>query len=340
MIDRIRLSESELTTLAPGAGLPGRCVALLQQQKQTWELLRNGYNGLAAVQTRTIQFDGFTVNVQFNAARLASASAKVDEKSIKERKCFLCPANLPPLQRGLFFQNEYLILCNPFPILPEHFTISHIEHTPQRILPSFDALLALSRDMGEGYTAFYNGPQCGASAPDHLHLQAGNRGFMPIDDDYEAIKPAGQPLLENDRLRVYAVENYLRRLIAFESRDEQLLKTAFGVFHAAFQQLAVNEVEPLMNVLSLYEKGSWRVIVFPRARHRPSCFHAEGDSRILVSPGCVDLGGVVITPLEADFHKLNRRIVTQIFEEVCLPGDSFAQLCERLRENLPDTPAA
>ena len=164
-----------------------------------------------------IEFDGFKIVLQYNPARLISSAAKVDAKSVRERKCFLCSPNLPRDQRGLDFGREYVILCNPFPIFPEHFTIPHKEHRPQMIGGNMDVMLDLAKEMASRYTIFYNGPRCGASAPDHLHFQAGSRGFMPIEREYKTIKQHGEALCETRQVSVCAVENYLRRFISIES---------------------------------------------------------------------------------------------------------------------------
>ena len=194
--------------LAPhisGNTLASKAQALLQHQKGTWEMLRNGYDTLRTVRTRVFDFDGFQIKVQFNPGRLTSTVAKVDAASIKERKCFLCTENLPPAQRGIPCDGDYLVLCNPFPIFPEHFTISSVRHTPQLIRDSFAALLYLTRDLGARYTVLYNGPKCGASAPDHLHFQAGNRSYLPIDAEFETLKQnRARRLFESDSLRAYS----------------------------------------------------------------------------------------------------------------------------------------
>ena len=121
------------------------------------------------------------MKVQFNPGRYISTSAKVDEKSINDRKCFLCPANLPEEQKGILYEEEYLILGNPFPIFPEHFTIPNINHVPQQIKNNFPLMLKLTKDLSKHYVVLYNGPKCGASAPDHFHFQAGTKNFMPIE---------------------------------------------------------------------------------------------------------------------------------------------------------------
>ena len=174
---------------------------LFEIQKEQWPMLAAGFKSLDTVKSKTFQFDGFKIKAQFNAGRMTSTSAKVDPKSISERKCFLCTENLPAEQKGILYKDKYLILCNPFPIFPTHFTLTHKEHQPQRILDTFPDMLDLSKDLSKHYSVIYNGPRCGASAPDHLHFQAGNKSFMPIDDEFHQIKNEyGKEIFEDDNL--------------------------------------------------------------------------------------------------------------------------------------------
>jgi len=348
MIDRI-IPERDLIPFCTGEDLGSRARGLLLQQKATWELLRNGYASLDTVRTRAFEFDGFVIKVQYNPGRLTSSSAKVDQQSIRERRCFLCPRNLPAEQRGLSYHDEYLILCNPFPIFPEHFTLSYKEHSAQQISSSFETLLNLSKELSKNYTVFYNGPKCGASAPDHLHFQAGDKQFMPIDREYERVKGAfADQLVSGEVIRAYSVEKYLRRFVSLESKDPHALLRAFAAFYKALQGVSTDgdksrdprdesrdpRGEPMMNILSFYDKEEWRVILFPRAKHRPSFFFLEGEGRILLSPAAVDLGGVCITPLERDFERITRENVIQMFSEISLSAEAFGGLKKRLSKDL------
>ena len=312
-----------------------RAHQLLVAQREEWPMLRRDYASLPAVQARAIDFDGFKIVLQYNPARLISSAAKVDAKSVRERKCFLCSPNLPRDQRGLDFGREYVILCNPFPIFPEHFTIPHREHRAQKISGSLDVMLDLAKQMSSRYTIFYNGPRCGASAPDHLHFQAGSRGFMPIDREYEAIARRGVRLAETRAFGVVAVENYLRRFVSIESNDPEMLAKVFAAVESALQQIAGSgDEEPLMNVLATYDNDAWRVIIVPRARHRPSFYFAEGEEKILLSPAAVEMGGICAVPLQKDFKRLDREHLVQAFGEVTLSADHFTRLRETLAATL------
>lgn len=302
---------------ANGSDLADQARALLRQQSETWPMLQTGAATLDTVVVREIALDHFRMKVQFNAGRITSTAAKVDSKSIAERKCFLCMENLPPAQRGIE-AGEYVVLCNPFPIFPEHFTIPHRDHIDQRIPGSFDDMLRLTRGMGSRYSLFYNGPKCGASAPDHLHFQAGDFGFMPIDTGWEdLIEPCGDWLMQAEGARVAAIDDGLRRMIVIESEDANRASDLFTRTFESFSRF--NETpddEPRVNVLTAFRNGRYRTIVFLRRAHRPWQFFAEGDDRIVFSPASVDFGGVCITPVEKDFHLMSRELLEDMFDQV------------------------
>jgi len=326
MLDRITLVPSDPSDLGQSAQ------SLLAQQKQSWEMLARGYGTLDSVQTRSIQLDDMTIKLQFNPGRMTSSAAKVDAKSIAERQCFLCPGNLPAEQRGLLFQQDYVVLCNPFPIFPEHFTIPHKKHVPQQIGTSFGAMLDLARALRSRYTVFYNGPKCGASAPDHLHFQAGNKAFMIVENEYSALKSAhGRPVGALSGVEAVAVAHPLRPFIGLESSDRDGLIRAFSAYERAFREVNHSSDEPLMNILAGYSREAWRIIIFPRAKHRPAFFFAEGDAKKLLSPASVDIGGVCITPVERDFHRITGDHLREMFSECCLSPGQFSELAASLK---------
>lgn len=333
--EQIVISEAELAPFVTGTNPASKAHGLLLQQKGAWELLRKGYDTLQTVRTRAFEFDGFRINVQFNPGRMTSTAAKVDASSIRERKCFLCTHNLPPGQRGILYNGAYFLLCNPYPIFPEHFTISFLQHTPQRILDSFGTLLELTRELADRYTVFYNGPKCGASAPDHLHFQAGNRSFVPIDAEYDAVKAQhAVPLFESRSFRAYSVENYLRHFVAFESAEADIVTRAFAALHEVLRNGTPTGEEPMLNILGFYTRHEWRIFVFPRAKHRPSFYFKEGEDKLLISPAAVELGGVCTLPREQDFDKVTRERIVEMFNEVCVSQEQFAAIRARLAPKL------
>lgn len=340
MIAEKSLSHAELQ---PFGGVDGDYSeltrALLRQQKSVWEQLASGYESLETVRVREFRFEGFTIKVQFNPGRIISSSAKVDEKSIKERKCFLCIENLPADQKGIAYKSEYLILCNPFPIFPEHYTIPNIHHVPQRIDSAFGIMLDLSKDIGKYYTVFYNGPKCGASAPDHLHFQAGNKGFMLIEEQFDALKLSfGETIHRNDELEITAIDDSLRRFIGVESADKTLIEDVFKKFYTAYTTQNGNGEEPMMNIISFYipDTNRWRVLFIPRGKHRPSYYFLEGDEKLLLSPASVDYGGILITPLEKDFKRLSEEHIRQMFGEVSLDLSIFQNVVSALKKDMEE----
>lgn len=292
---------------------------LLTEQLASWEMARNNYAALSGVQVKELNVNGIPYKVQFNPARIVSSGAKVDAKSIKERKCFLCPANLPVEQRGVPFEGHYNILVNPFPIFPRHLTIPETAHVDQRIALRFGDMLDLAQQLTD-YTIFYNGPKCGASAPDHAHFQAGNKGFMPIEQDWRE-QVAGK-VADYGQATLWYLNDSPRTTLVIESADR---KTALKLFDIVYRSLDIQpgEDEPMMNVLAMYEASKWIVFIFPRAKHRPVCYTAEGDANLLSSPASVDLGGVFITPVEKDFIKITAEDIAQILSEVCLSPADF-----------------
>jgi hypothetical protein len=335
-IETIQLKDDLINSFAALDDFGSAAKILLNRQMGIWEQLAESYNYLKTVQTKYFEFDGFGIKVQFNSKRLISSSAVVDEVAIGKRGCFLCIKNLPKPQKVILYNEDYLILANPFPIFPEHFTIANINHFPQRITDSFYALLSLSKSMSKYFTVFYNGPKCGASAPDHLHFQAGNKYFMPLDSDYpELIKKYGEILFEEPGLNVSAVNDGLRKFVSLEGEAEEILIYAFGLFLESYCSLRKFEDEPMLNILSAFdEENGWRIIIFLREKHRPSRFFALDDSKILLSPAAVDLGGVCITPREVDFSKITKENLVEILTEVNISDELFQLVKSALKENL------
>lgn len=307
---------------------------LIQQQKQAWELARINYLGLEKVESKAFAFDGFKILAQHNPGRIRSSAAKTDAKSIAQRACFLCPANRPAEQQGISFGTDFTILINPFPIFTKHLTISLNEHRPQEIRPYLADLLSLSKALPE-LTIFYNGPKCGASAPDHFHFQAGSKSQMPIDLEIETVlEKWGESLFQNEQTSIMALgEMYLRRLICLTSISEKELIYALETVLGLMAKHS-DESEPMMNILSRYENGQWTVVLFPREQQRPQQFYAEGTEQILISPASVEMGGLVILPRKEDFDKLTRNDLIDVYRQVTINDRAFEELKHQIKLKL------
>ncbi|MEE4178139.1 MAG: DUF4922 domain-containing protein [Bacteroides sp.] len=298
--------------------------ALFEDQLQNWDLARANYLGMQKAVTKHLPFSGLAeLRVQFNPERIYSTSAKVDAKSISERPCFLCPAFLPPQQKAVPFNHDYLVLVNPFPIFPRHLTIPYKDHIPQQLGGRFGDMLDLARAL-DNFVVFYNGPRCGASAPDHFHFQAGSKGFMPVEADFE--KPLKVLLSEEDGSKIYTFENYLRHVLVFTSNDSLWLEAETARAIRVLSGFDPGHPEPMMNVLASWNDDHWRIFLFPRKTHRPWQFFAEGPGQILLSPAAVDMGGVLIIPRQEDFDKLDLENSLDILSQVTLGPEQWKEL--------------
>ena len=289
---------------------------LFEQQLSVWEMARNNFEGLKTVQIREFDFDGFGVKVQFNPARMVSSGAKVDAKTIAQRKCFLCAANRPEVQRGIEWR-DYDILINPFPIFPRHLTIPRREHVDQRLVPYISDMFDLARELPD-FVVFYNGPKCGASAPDHMHFQAGNADFLPLVGDYFNLKSQGKCTMHNaqftiDGVDIYTIDDYLRVVYCIESCDRDALSQVFMKLYNSW--VKEEGVEPMMNVVCLYREGKWYLFVIPRGAFRPWQYTAEGDKQLLVSPATVEVSGLFITPVKEHFERITKEDVVDILTQ-------------------------
>ena len=316
-----------------GMGLSNEVVyGLFERQLAVWQQAKENYEALSHVAVKNFKLGDVPVKVQFNPARIVSSAAKVDVKSIKERKCFLCGANRPQIQEGIPYhgkRREYTVLVNPFPIFPRHLTIPDVEHVDQIIGcdgERFEDMLSLA-ELLDDFLIFYNGPKCGASAPDHMHFQGGNKGFLPLEYDYGILK---KRLIHSCcGASVYTVENYLKSVVAIEADNKE---AAVNVFKRIYNSLVIKdgEKEPMLNILAWSvgkgEERKYVSIIFMRDKHRPSHYFAEGDANILLSPASVDMGGVFITPLEKDFAKISEKNLVEITDEVEIDDDLFCAI--------------
>lgn len=301
--------------------------AMRQKQVQEWDLAKANYENLEGVETKEIKVRDSTFLIQFNPKRILSSAAKVDSKSISERKCFLCKENLPVQQTGCDFVGRYTVLVNPYPIFPKHLTIPGYIHEPQKILGKVIDMLELARNLDD-YVVFYNGPKCGASAPDHFHFQAGNKGFLPLETGFDRLEK--KVLLEEEGIAVSLLAEYPCSALVMESSHIQLIDAYFHKIHDLLE-IREDEYEPMMNIVAWYAEERFKLCIFPRAKHRPSCYFAEGEKNILISPASVDMGGVFITPRQADFEYITATDIGNIIKEVCLDANSLEKIAHQLK---------
>lgn len=300
----------------------------MADQLAAWPMAAANFEALLTVEVKEIDLPGWNVKVQFNPARAVSSSAKVDAASLKARKCFLCRENRPEVQTAIpWLDGKYEILINPFPIFPRHLTIPATDHTPQRIAGRIADMLLLAHEL-EDYTVFYNGPRCGASAPDHMHFQAGNSDFLTINEALEGAElknlasEGGATLALCDSLpvKVFVIDTPAGR------RDD-----AANIFERLYKALPCSTAEePMMNLLAYTTPIGVRLVVIPRKKHRPSFYGTEGENTMLLSPASVDMGGVFITPMKKDFEKLDKSIILNVFNELCLSTEEINEIASNV----------
>ena len=296
------------------------CRDLLSEQKKVWPDLTKGYESFNSRREREMSCRGFSVRVQHNPGRIKSSTADVSQKNANKQGCFLCLDRLPEEQEGILYRNELLILCNPAPILTAHLTVSHVDHCRQAITGHIETFLRLTADFGQGWVVLYNGPRCGASAPDHLHFQAAPSGQMPIEQDVLEKKKLVLKK-ESEGILFYRVEGLDREVVMIEGNDSATVSHGFNGFLKGLKKCLQIHDEPMMNIVGLQKDRKWRLLIFPRRKHRPEAFFKEGNDRVVVSPGVIDMGGILVTPVERDFERLDAAAVEGIYKEVSLEGE-------------------
>lgn len=296
--------------------------SLIERQMRDWPTVADNYGALQRVETRELQVGASAVLLQFNPERIRSSAAKVDKVSLKARKCFLCSENQPNEQEMISWHDKYKIQVNPYPIFPRHLTIANLQHVYQSILGRVGDMLRLSADLPE-FVLFYNGPKCGASAPDHMHFQAGNKGFMPFCYEYESGSVKTNTFAGG---KIKFCLSSPGRPFVITSDDPSEVEELFDKL-ISLMPVADGETEPMMNVLCWTEGGAYRLAVFPRIKHRPSNY-GEGDGQFLLSPASVDMGQAIAVPVEKDFKSLTAADVVNMFDELCLSESGANQLIE------------
>ncbi len=272
-------------------------------QKKVYDTLIPANENLGVL-TKTFVVDGYKVVAQHNPARAVSSGAKLDKATIAKRKCFLCKENRPVDQPSVIYNENFEILKNPFPILKKHLTIPLMRHERQEILPHFATMLDLSKDLPD-FDLLYNGPKCGASAPDHMHFQAVQTGLMPLDE-----KPLSEFNIVDGEIRDFG-----RKCFVFEGSDKEAICKHYTDLYNKLT-IKEDEWEPRMNVVAHYitSTQTWNVWVFPREKHRPS-YYEQGR---MISPGVIDMAGILVFPKPDDFEDVDENMIRQIYKEVSL----------------------
>lgn len=336
IVDRCRLNDYWQEGIANE-----QVCQLFDTQLKTWALAREHYEQLSSVVVETFATDECDVDVQFNPARIVSTSAKVDPETLKRRPCFLCEVNRPEEQSSLPMLKKYHLLLNPNPILPKHFTIPLRHHHDQQILDYYEDMMEMAvrlKDM----LLFYNGPKCGASAPDHMHFQAGSRGVVPLERDwlerYQPVRSRVWPISENEYLEALQLEDFADSTGIFSLRDYLcpgfvvITRTPHAnkvLFDKLYASLPVVEghSEPMMNILAWVQSssydGSQRIVsvIIPRSKHRPDCYFKEGAENMMVSPGALDMAGLLVVPREEDFQRMDADTAKAIIQECGISRD-------------------
>ena len=288
---------------------------LITRQLRDWDVARRNYAALASSTTRLLQVAQSTIVLQFNPERRRSTAARLDKKSLSHRKCFLCTENQPVKQRALLWGDHYKIQVNPYPIFKRHLTIADLNHVPQRLEGRVGDMMLLAGSLPD-FVIFYNGPHCGASAPDHMHFQAGAKGEMPLCD--EILHSTIHLLADSDEGLIGYVNNLGRSMYTIETTT---IRTAERYAQRLMDLLPRQdgEVEPMVNVLCWWNKTDrqWHLVFFPRRKHRPACY-GEGEGKLLLSPAAVDMGGLWAIPEKKDFDSLTAPQIQALFDELCL----------------------
>ncbi|NPE11096.1 DUF4922 domain-containing protein [Xylanibacter rodentium] len=299
-------------------------------QLERWDDARQRYRELQSVETRELQGDTFTLVAQWNPARMVSTGASVDRRTVETRPCFLCEKNRPAEQIKKVLDARFELLVNPFPILPMHFTIPARSHRLQHISDCYGEMYRLLYDFPD-LTVFYNGPRCGASAPDHAHLQAGTTGVLPLQRGWQRLSRNLVPVLTlDDGSGIWHVSDYPCAALVIRTTDTVCGEKLFRTLYDALP-VADGDTEPMMNIVGWRSADEYIMVVMLRRKHRPDCYSADGDARFVVSPGALDMAGLIITPREEDFRRLTPEVAFGILREVSLTDDELAAVVARIK---------
>ena len=326
--DSLRTLEIKIRQTMEKKRQPGEL--FLESQLAKWQTARTNHEALDKIETRTFEVNGNDITVQFNPARAVSTCAKVDKASIEARPCFLCSENKPKGQDEIIISLDepFSLRVNPYPILHGHLTISSLKHQDQILADKTERQLPgrlvnwLEKHFASGYALFYNGAKCGASAPDHFHFQAARQNDIPLIRQWNRLLSTAVCMKElkmgnGSTCRSYQITNYICPLQAFVT--EHSMTTSPELIEEYLQTLPVHdgESEPRYNLFAWNDPvRGFTVVYLPREKHRPACYTATGKDQLLVSPGALDMAGLLVTPRKEDFDKITEQDILQIYNEV------------------------
>ena len=308
-------------------------------QLSVWPMAAENYRNLKKAETRTLPVGGLNVVLQYNPARKISSEAKLDKKSISERPCFLCPENRPQEQYNIDFEGRkgkrYRITLNPYPIFPSHLVISSTDHTPQSIWHRYPDMLDFVA-TNRKYACYYNGPESGASAPDHMHFQGCPRGMMPLENAVDKLLGSARSHSELECLtnlkeaKLYHLNMFTRGIFVLRGATPKSVTKLFYRLADCASMTLGGEPEPKFNVISWFEDNEYRSLVIFRSKHRPHNYFSDGPDHLSMSPGCADMGGVMVAPEESDYEKMTPELLSQVISEVSIGEDDEKALVWRL----------
>ena len=310
-----------LDQISFGAELRPAIDQLLSCQREEWQALRQGELALRSIRERRSRTRERRIVVQANPGRRKSTHARTDAQSVAARKCFLCPENMPAEERGIAF-GDLVILPNPYPVLTRHCTIPDRNHRPQQLVGQIAIMLELARQTGPEMLVFYNGPRCGASAPDHFHFQACDVGEIPLLTELQLAGAASRSF--------FAHESFGRRMLVFCDDSASHLQRRIERAVEVLQELLDSHAEPMLNMITLYRDGRYMSILFPRSTHRPACYFAAEPERLAISPAALEMAGILVVAEPHQFDRVDANTAYQIYNEVSLDGRRFLRLIELL----------
>ena len=340
-IDRVNannLYKDRLRTLEIKARQQGTALAtstpldrFFDRQLRQWPEAAQRYRELSRVQTRELATDALTLVAQYNPARIRSTGADVTRAALAHRPCFLCAEHRPAEQLTKQQDGNYELLVNPYPILPMHFTLPSLKHQPQQVRGMYGEMLRLLEAYPE-LTVFYNGPLCGASAPDHAHLQAGSSQQLPLQQQWQRLQHNLKTVVEIDNEAVLTVvADYPCPCLCIRAKSSEQSQQLFALLYNGMT-VKEGQTEPMMNVVCWRQGDDLLTVVFPREKHRPDCYYAAGDGQLMVSPGALDMAGLLVLPRESDFLSLTAEQAVGVLQECSISESELQALTERIRQ--------